>query len=281
MSDHRPVVLITGCSTGIGRASTEYLAAQGWRVIATARRIETIRDLASKNIDLIELDVADESSRIRAIDRAFERVGHIDALVNNAGYSQAGPLAEVTLEEMHAQFETNLFGMFRLAQLVIPEMCKQGSGRIINVSSVVGRLTFPFGGLYGGTKWAIEAMSDTLRVELKPWNIHVIVIEPGGVVTRFSDTANKFLSRFKNDPNSAYRTYLNRGTGFREALGIGNLGSSPETVARVIHRALTDRLPRPRYQATIDAWLAWPLLPLIPDWIKDLVIARMFGLDKK
>lgn len=282
MSDDRRVVLITGCSTGIGRASAEYLAARGWRVIATARRIEMIRDLAAANIDLLELDVADESSRGRAIEQALKLTGCIDALVNNAGYSQAGPLAEVTLDEMHAQFETNLFGMFRLAQMVIPEMRKQRSGRIVNVSSIVGRLTFPYGGLYGGTKWAIEAMSDTFRIELKPWNIHVSVIEPGGVITRFGETANKYLSRFKDDPNSAYRVFLHHsGIGFREALGVGNVGASPEIVARVIHRALTDRVPRPRYQATIDAWLAWPLLPLIPDWLKDFVIAWMFGLNKK
>lgn len=282
MSDGRRVVLITGCSTGIGRASVEYLAARSWRVIASARRIETIRDLTTENVDTLELDVADESSRVSAIEQALKRSGRIDALVNNAGYSQAGPLAEVTLDEMHAQFETNLFGMFRLAQLVIPEMRKHMSGRIVNVSSIVGRLTFPYGGLYSGTKWAIEAMSDTLRIELKPWNIHVSVVEPGGVITRFGETANKYLSRFKDDPNSAYRPYLQRsGTGFREALGVGNIGASSEIVARVIHRALTDRVPRPRYQATIDAWLAWPLLPLVPDWLKDNVIAGMFGLNKK
>ncbi len=282
MSDDRRVVLITGCPTGIGRACVEYLAARDWRVIATARRIEIIRDLATENIDVLKLDVADESSRVRAIELAMKRTGRIDALVNNAGYSQAGPLAEVTLDEMHAQFETNLFGMFHLAQLVIPEMRKHRWGRIVNVSSIVGRLTFPYGGLYSGTKWAIEAMSDTLRIELKPWDIYVSVIEPGGVITRFGETANKYLSRYKSDPNSAYRAYLQHsGAGFREAPGIGNVGASPEIVARVIHRALTDRVPRPRYQATIDAWLAWPLLPLIPDWLKDFVIARMFGLNKK
>jgi NAD(P)-dependent dehydrogenase (short-subunit alcohol dehydrogenase family) len=134
----------------------------------------------------------------------------------------------------------------------------------------------------------MEAMSDTLRVELKPWNIRVIVVEPGGVLTCFSDTANNYLSRFKDAPSSAYHSYFNRpmatsgrgGSGFREAMCIGGLGSSPDSVARVIYRALTDRFPRSRYQATMDAWLVWPLLPLIPDWVKDVAIARMFGLHK-
>ncbi|MBI3740848.1 MAG: SDR family NAD(P)-dependent oxidoreductase [Chloroflexi bacterium] len=125
------VVLITGCSTGIGRAATIYCAARGWRVIATARKIETIRDLQNARVDILELDVADEASRQRAVDDALKRAGRLDALVNNAAYSQAGPLAEVTLEEMRRQFETNVFGAFHLAQLVIPHMRAQRAGRIV------------------------------------------------------------------------------------------------------------------------------------------------------
>jgi NAD(P)-dependent dehydrogenase (short-subunit alcohol dehydrogenase family) len=280
MRDNNPVVLITGCSTGIGRACVPYLAARGWRVMATTRRVETIRDLAAEHVDVLQLDVADEAARVNAIVETLKRLGRIDALVNNAGYSQSGPLAEVTLDEMRTQFETNLFGAFRLAQLVIPPMRKQKAGRIVNVSSVVARMVFPFGGLYCGTKWAMEAMSDALRVELKPFGISVSVVEPGGVVTRFVETSDKHLARFKRDPGSAYRAYLG-GTGFREALGIGNLGSSPQTIARAIHRALTDRLPRPRYQAGLDAWVMWPFLPFVPDWVKDFVIARLFGLNNK
>jgi short-subunit dehydrogenase len=126
----------------------------------------------------------------------------------------------------------------------------------------------------------MEAMSDTLRVELKPFGVSVSVVEPGLVATRFSDNSDKHLARFKTNPGSAYGGYLG-GTGFRETLGIGNLGSSPQTVARAIQHALTDRFPRPRYQATLDAWLLWPCLPVIPDWLKDLVIMRLFGLNKK
>lgn len=280
MTDNRSVVLITGCSTGIGRATANHCAARGWRVIATARNLDSIRSLAREDIEILPLDVADEASRVRAVEQALARVGRLDALVNNAGYNHAGPLTEVTLDEMRAQFETNLFGAFRLTQLVIPAMRKQKSGRIINVSSVVGRVTFPFGGLYCGTKHAMEALSDALRMELKPWGIRVITIEPGGVRTRFAENAEKFLVRFRNDPRSAYRDYLNRGTGFREAAGVRNLGSSPETVAKIIFRAMTARRPRPRYQATWDAWIAWPLLPLLPDTLKDFVISRMFGLNK-
>lgn len=277
--DERRVVIITGCSTGIGRACVPYLAARGWHVIATARRFETIRDLASENVDSLPLDVADESSRVNAIEEILKRTGRIDALVNNAAYSQSGPLAEVTLDEMRSQFETNLFGAFRLAQLALPHLRKQRSGRIVNVSSVVGRMVFPFGGLYCASKWAMEAMSDTLRVELRPYGVAVSVVEPGGVVTQFTETSERYLARFRNDPGSAYRSYL-RGAGFRQALNISNWGSSPQTVARSIHSAISDRFPRPRYQATIDAWLVWPLLPLVPDWIKDVVLAQLFGLGR-
>ena len=282
MRDYTPVVLITGCSTGIGRACVPYLAARGWHVIATARHIETIRDLAGDHVEVLHLDVADESSRVSAVEESLNLAGRMDALVNNAGYSQSGPLAEVSLEEMRTQFETNLFGAFRLTQLVLPQMRKQKSGRIVNVSSVVGRMVFPFGGLYCGTKWAMEAMSDTLRVELRPFGISVSVIEPGGVPTRFIPTSDDHLARFRSHPDAMYRAYLNRGgAGFREALGISNLGSSPQTVARSIHHAMTDRFPRPRYQATLDAWFVWPFLPLVPDWVKDLFITYLFGLNKK
>jgi NAD(P)-dependent dehydrogenase (short-subunit alcohol dehydrogenase family) len=281
MTEPRRVVLITGCSSGIGRACVPYFAARDWRVIATARRIETIRDLASENVDALPLDVADESARMNAIEETLKRAGRLDVLVNNAAYSQAGPLAEVSLDEMRAQFETNLFGAFRLAQLAIPQMRKQSAGRIINVSSIVGRVSFPFAGLYAGTKWAMEAMSDTLRVELKPFGVSVIVVEPGAVSTRFSENSSQFLARFKNDPNSMYRNYFGHsGTGIRDAFNVSDLGAQPETVARVIYRAASARWPRPRYQATLDARLMWPLMPLTPDWLKDFVVARVFGLNR-
>ncbi|MBI3914395.1 MAG: SDR family oxidoreductase [Chloroflexi bacterium] len=281
MASNLPTVLITGCSSGIGRAAAIYCAARGWRVFATARRIETLRDLQSEQIYILPLDVADEKSRIDAVEQVVRRAGRIDALVNNAAYSQAGPLAEVTLAEMRAQFETNLFGALHLAQLVIPQMRKQNAGRIVNVGSVVGRLAFPFGGLYCGSKYALEAISDALRLELKPWGIHVSVVEPGGVLTKFAENAERNLARFRLNPNSAYRAYLKTGGGIREAIGVGSLGSAPETVARVIHRAISARFPRPRYQATLDAWIVWPLLLFIPDWAKDFALARIFGLHRR
>jgi NAD(P)-dependent dehydrogenase (short-subunit alcohol dehydrogenase family) len=282
MPDPQRVVLITGCSTGIGRACVPYFSTRGWRVIATARRLETINDLANETVETLPLDVADEASRVQAIEETLKRTGRIDALVNNAAYSQAGPIAEVTLAEMRSQFETNLFGAFRLAQLALPQMRKQNAGRVINVSSIVARKGFPFSGLYCGTKWAMEAMSDAMRVEVKPFGVAVILVEPGAVATPFGKNSEKFMARFKNDPGSMYRGLLSRsGTGVRDALDIAKLGSPPETVARTIYRAASDRFPRSRYQATIDAWLTWPLIPLIPSWVADFVIARVFGLHKK
>ncbi len=142
-------------------------------------------------------------------------------------------------------------------------------------------LVFPFGGLYCASKHALEAACDALRMELKPWGMSVSVVEPGGVWTNFSKNAAAHLERFRRDENSAYRAYLRSGGGIREAAGLHRLGSPPEAVARVIHRAMTARFPRPRYQATWDAWLAWPLMPLIPDGVKDWVLARIYGLHKR
>src|SRR5213080_15576 len=182
-------VLITGCSTGIGRATAEQLAARGWTVYATARRPESIRDLAGRGCKTLALDVCDEAS-IRAAAETVERaVGAVGVLVNNAGYGQEGAFEEVPMAEVRRQFETNVFGLVRLTQLVLPGMRRQGWGRIVNLSSMGGRLTLPGGAFYHATKYAVEALSDALRFEVRPFGVDVIVIEPGPIKTRFGDTA--------------------------------------------------------------------------------------------
>src|SRR5688500_4857405 len=184
----RPV-LITGCSTGIGRATAETLAKDGWNVYATARKPEDIEDLKHSGAKTLALDVTDESSMASAIKRTEETDGPIGALVNNAGYSQSGAVETVPMDSVRRQFETNVFGLLRMCQLVLPGMRAAGAGTIVNVSSMGGRLTFPGGGAYHATKYAVEALSDALRMEVARFGIDVICVEPGLIRTEFGSTA--------------------------------------------------------------------------------------------
>src|SRR5438105_4304740 len=182
-------VLITGCSTGIGRATAERLVERGHTVYATARRPESIADLEGKGCKTLALDVTDEESMKAAVAAVEEAEGAVGALVNNAGYSQSGAIEDVPMEQVRRQFETNVFGLIRMCQLVLPGMRKQGWGKIVNVSSMGGKLTFPGGGIYHGTKHAVEAISDALRFEVRGFGIDVIVIQPGLIKTQFAEAA--------------------------------------------------------------------------------------------
>ncbi len=247
---HPRVALITGCSSGIGRATALLLAERGWRVFATARQPGTLSAIASDRITPLRLDVTEEASMVSAVEQLFSQVGRIDALVNNAGYAEVGPLEEVNAEGIRRQFETNAFGPLRMAQLVLPTMRAQGSGRIVNVSTMGGRIANPFRGLYNSSKFALEAMSDVLRMETRPFGVHVILIEPGAVRTNFISVVTEHAQRFATDPNSPYQRYFERLNRFVSQAG-GARGSPPETVAKVIVRALTDRSPHARYIATL------------------------------
>src|SRR4051812_12495798 len=183
----RPV-LITGCSTGIGRATAERLADDGWNVHATARRLETIEELAGRGMKTHALGVTDEGSMEAAV-AEVEKDGPIGALINNAGYSQSGAVETIPMSSVRRQFETNVFGLMRMCQLVLPGMRGAGSGRIVNLSSMGGKLVFPGGGVYHATKHAVEALSDALRFEVQGFGIDVVVLEPGLIVTEFGETA--------------------------------------------------------------------------------------------
>ena len=280
VSDHTPrstsTVLITGCSTGIGRATAQLLAARGWNVFASARKLESVTDLASDAITPLALDVTDEANCREAVRCVLSQADRIDALINNAGYGHTGPLEEIPLEDVRAQFEVNTFAPLRLAQLVIPTMRAQRSGRIVNVSSVMGRVAIPFLGLYNASKFAQEAMSDALRIELSPWGIHVILIEPGSVRTPFYARISRYMARTLENPESLYRDRVERAHRLTGGQGIF-AGSLPETVAKVIHKALTARRPRARYLATWDARLALTMLAL-PDGWRDWVFRVGLGL---
>ncbi len=252
------VVLITGCSSGIGRAAATHLAGRGHTVIATARRVDDLADLAAAGCRTLALDVTDEASMRSAVEAIEASHGRIDVLVNNAGYSQSGAVESVPLERTRAQFETNVFGPLRLTQLVLPGMRRRGAGRIVNVSSMGGRLVFPGGGVYHASKYALEALSDALRYELRPFGIAVVLIEPGLIKTNFAATVGARLATLRTDAAegdaaAAYAEFndvVARGTAAAYERGpMARMAGQPIDVARAIARAI--EAPRPRARFTV------------------------------
>src|SRR5450755_2463433 len=196
MSEPSKAVLITGCSSGIGRATAERLSRAGYSVYATARRPESIAALKDAGCETLALDVTDEQSMRAAVDAVEQAEGAVGVLINNAGYSQSGAIETVPLQAARRQFETNVFGVVRLTQLVLPKMRAQRWGKIVNVGSMGGRLSFPGAGHYHATKHALEAISDAMRYELRGFGIDVILLEPGLIVTEFGDAATASMTDF-------------------------------------------------------------------------------------
>ena len=284
LMDVSRAVLITGCSSGIGRATAERLARSGWTVYATARSTDSIADLGRAGCRVLELDVTDEESMRAAIASVEHAEGAVGVLVNNAGYSLSGAIESVPLDEVRRQFETNVFGLVRLSQLVLPAMRRQGFGRIVNLSSMGGRLTLPGGGFYHASKHAVEALSDALRFEVQGFGVDVVVIEPGLIRTGFADAAVGTIADRSEDPAGPY-------DGFNQAVaaatagayrnGIGRtLGGGPETVARAIEKAISAGRPHTRYRVTGSARLFLTLRRLLPDRLWDALVARTFPQPK-
>jgi len=251
MSLHHPAprpTLITGSSSGIGRAIARHLAAEGWPTYASARDLDSIADLAEHGCELIALDVTDDASRRRAVARIEADHGSVGAIVNNAGYGQQGPLEETPLDAIREQFETNVFGPIALAQLVLPGMRRAGRGRIINLSSMGGRLSFPGGAAYHGSKYALEAMSDVLRFEVAGFGVQVVLIEPGPTASDFGHASLRSLERLVPAADGAYDALRQ---GIRRALE-GTFTSpdagvaTSEDVALAVWSALVDADPDPR-----------------------------------
>ncbi len=273
------VVLVTGCSSGIGRATALRLRQAGWEVYATARRVAAIADLAQAGCHTLPLDVTDEASMEQAVRAIEAEHGAVGVLVNNAGYSESGPVEEVSSERLRRQFETNVFGVHRLVQLVLPGMRAQGYGKIVNLSSMGGRLTFPGGGAYHASKHALEALSDALRFEVKGFGIDVVVIEPGLIRTAFSETAvgGMTAALAKPGPYEAFNLAVARTT--KEAYEKGmlsHLAGGPEDVARTIERALRARRPKARYPVTASAHAMLLQRALMPDWAWDVFLRTQF-----
>ncbi len=247
------VVLITGTSSGIGRASALRLAGRGMTVYATARSVAALSDLADAGCRVLPLDVNDESSMRAAVDQIVAEHGAIDVLINNAGYGEYGTIEETDLDRVRAQFDTNVFGLARLTQLVLPAMRRAGHGRVINVGSMGGRIVFPAGGYYHASKYAVEAITDALRFEVAPFGIAVSLIEPGLIRTGFGAAAERTLtgSGARSDAyaglNEAARKVM------ADSYGSRVLSATADTVARAIEHAATTRRPRTRYVVTAPA----------------------------
>jgi NAD(P)-dependent dehydrogenase (short-subunit alcohol dehydrogenase family) len=266
-------VLITGCSTGIGRATALRLAAEGWTVYATARRPETLAELERAGCRTLALDVTDEASMQAAVAAVDAPLG---ALVNNAGYSLSGALETLPIDEVRRQFETNVFGLLRLTQLVLPQMREARAGRIVNLSSMGGRLTFPGGGAYHATKWAVEALSDVLRVEVAPFGIDVIVIEPGLIKSAFGETAASGVS--DGGPYAAFNASVAKTTREIYEGPAARLGGGPEVVAEAIHKALERPRAPTRVPVTVSARLMMGLHAVLPDRLWDRAVKGAFEL---
>ncbi|HEY4279387.1 MAG TPA: oxidoreductase [Conexibacter sp.] len=272
-------VLITGCSSGIGRATALRLAGGGWSVYASARRASAIADLADAGCRLLSLDVTDEMSMKDAVATVQRESGAVGVLVNNAGYSQSGAVETVPMEAVRRQFETNVFGLVRLTQLALPGMREQRWGKVVNIGSMGGRLTFPGGGYYHATKYALEALSDALRFEVSGFGIDVTLIEPGLITTEFGNVAAGSLADApldERDPYAAFNALVGAATkGIYEG-PMRMFGGGPDRVAKTIEKAISRRRAPTRVAVTASARMTIPLRSVLPDRLWDAAMARQF-----
>jgi NADP-dependent 3-hydroxy acid dehydrogenase YdfG len=282
MARQSQTVLITGCSTGIGRATAERLAGAGHTVYATARKLEAIEDLKANGCHTLALDVTDESSMQAAVSAVEDAEGAVGALVNNAGYSQSGAVESVSLDNIRKQFETNVFGLIRMSQLVLPKMRERGGGRVVNLSSMGGKLTFPGGGIYHATKYAVEAISDAMRFEVGGFGVRVVLIEPGLIVTEFASAAVGSMNSgvTENGPYAKFNRAVAASTVGAYKGPTAKLGGGPETVAKAIEKAITARRPKARYLVTPSARILTGQRKLFTDRMWDTFVGTQFPRPK-
>jgi NAD(P)-dependent dehydrogenase (short-subunit alcohol dehydrogenase family) len=272
-------VLITGCSSGIGEATARRLAEHGWTVYASARRLESIESLTDAGCKLLQLDVTDEQSMRAAVDTIEREHGAVGVLVNNAGYSQGGPIEQVPLESVRRQFETNVFGLIALTQMVLPAMRAQRWGKIVNIGSMGGRLTLPGGGLYHATKHSLEAISDALRFEVRGFGVDVVLVEPGLITTEFGKTAVATVAEADAtaagdgaDPYKKFNTKLAAMTAGVYEGPMRRLGGPPDVVAKAIEKAISRRKAPSRMLLTPSAHLTVFQRKILPDKVWDAVL---------
>ncbi len=260
--------LVTGASSGIGEATARRLHEQGYTVYAAARRVDRMAGLERDGIRIVRMDVTDDISMTAVVERILADTGRIDLLVNNAGYGSYGAVEDVAMDEARYQLEVNLFGLARLTQLVTPHMRERGSGRIVNVSSIGGKGSEPLGGWYHAAKYAVEGLSDALRMELRPHGIDVVVIEPGAIRTEWGQIARDSLLKASGD--TAYAEQAEALARLHDSAA--GIAVEPEVIADTILTASTARRPRARYVAPRNARVMLFVMRFLSDRARDAVM---------
>jgi NAD(P)-dependent dehydrogenase (short-subunit alcohol dehydrogenase family) len=276
MPDQR-VVLITGCSSGIGRALAEEFLRTGHRVVATARQPDTLQGLDGANVLLTQLDATVGASIRRAVGEAVAWAGHVDVLVNNAGYGLMGPTAEIDSNDLRVQLETNVIGPVALIREVVPGMAERRWGRIVNIGSVVGVTAVPFSGAYCASKAALHMLTDSLRMEVEPLGIRVLSVQPGGIRSRFGEAASRGLERYSSK-ESLYEPVADRIRGRARLSQRSGPPAAEELARRVVGATLKKRPPVVLRYGTGSFRL--PALRHLPARVRDRLLSRRFGLDR-
>lgn len=274
----KKVVIITGASSGMGKEAALLLLQDHWKVYACARRTGEMAEIAEKGGVILPLDVTDEASMVSCVNTVLEKEGRIDVLVNNAGYGSCGSIEEIPMDEVRNQYEVNVFGLGRMTQLVLPAMRRQRSGRIVNISSMGGRFTTPYGGWYHSTKYAVESISDALRMEVRPWNIDVVLVEPGMIQTNWGVIAADNIRKFSG--NGAYAEEASKAAEYYEKYyrHMSDGLTSPAVVGRTIHKACVVPRSKTRYLVGRYAMLLTTLKKILSDNMFQSVVRRSMGL---
>jgi NAD(P)-dependent dehydrogenase (short-subunit alcohol dehydrogenase family) len=274
------VALVTGASSGIGEETARGLHAEGFRVYGAARRVDRMTGLASGGVEVLAMDVTDPASRSAGVERVLEESGRLDVLVNNAGYGSYGAVEDVPLDEARAQLEVNVLGAAGLCALVLPHMRRQRSGTIVNISSMGGRIHTPLGGWYHASKWALEGLSDCLRLEVAPFGVHVVLVEPGATSTEWGAVAaEKLLATSGASAYAGQASAMARRLTKAAEPGAGGT-SSPSHVAQTVVKAATARRPRTRYVVGRDAHSAILARQVLPDRTFDAAMRLMTGVPR-
>lgn len=261
------VALVTGASSGMGEITAVLLSQKGYKVYGAARRTDKMKSLEAKGVSVISLDLTKDESIVDCVNTILQKEGKIDILINNAGYGSYGAVEDVSIEEAKRQFEVNIFGLARLTQLILPSMRKQHFGRIVNISSIGGKIYTPYGAWYHATKHALEGWSDCLRIETKPFGIDVVIVEPGGIKTEWGSIAADNLK--KTSGSGAYAAGANKtADNMKQMYTSGKNLSEPALLAKEIVKAATVAKPKTRYA---KGYFAGPVL-----WMRKYFSDRMF-----